>query len=435
MDPKTRNVVALVTIIALVALSWWLFWPLDKKITQGLDITGGVQVILTAKPIGNTTLTEDAMSRTEAILTERVNGLGVSEASVQRQGSDSLLVQLPGIKNSEDALKTLGSTGRLDFVDIRSITTSENLAYGVKVPAGSYDTSAVIVAGSNVKSAGTTVDSKTNQPAVSLDFDKAGAEAWSTYTTQNVGQTIVILLDNVVQSVASIREPITDGSTQISGSFTAAEAKRLSAVLQAGALPVELAPSSTLIVGPTLGGESLKQGLVAGLIGLAMVALFMLVYYRGFGVLSWLSLSTYLSLLLGVVALLSRMGAFALTLPGIAGLVLTVGLAADSSILIFERFKEEVKMGKTYRTAAKSGTRHAIGTSVDADLVTFVSAIVLFIFAIGPVKGFALTLMLGIACDLTVAFLFTRTVVILLAENVIPKAPWLFGLKGGDGDA
>ncbi len=435
MDSKTRNVVALVTIVALVAVSWWLFWPLDEKINQGLDIKGGVQVILTASPIGNTQLTEDSMSRTEAILTERVNGLGVSEASVQRQGNDSLLVQLPGIKNSEDALDALGSTGRLDFVDMRSINTSENLVYGVKLPEGSYDTSGVIVAGSSVKSAGATIDTQSNQPAVSVDFDQEGRDQWGAYTTANVGQYIVILLDNVVQSVAQIREPITDGSTQISGSFSAEEAKRLSAVLQAGALPVDLKPSSTLIVGPTLGGESLRQGLLAGLLGLGLVALFMLVYYRGLGVVSWLSLAVYLSLLFGVVALLSRMGAFALTLPGIAGLVLTVGLAADSSILIFERFKEEVRMGKTYRTAAKSGTRHAIGTSVDADLVTFVSALALFLVAIGPVKGFALMLILGIACDLTVAILFTRTVVVLLAENVIPKAPWLFGLKGGGTDA
>ncbi|KAF0209115.1 MAG: hypothetical protein FD171_756 [Actinobacteria bacterium] len=434
MDSKTRNVVALVTVIALVAVSWWLFWPLDKKITQGLDIKGGVQVILTAKAIGNTALTEDSMTRTEAILTERVNGLGVSEASVQRQGNDSLLVQLPGVKNSQDALAALGSTGRLDFVDQRSIATSETLAYGVKVPAGSYDASSVVVSGASVKTAGTSLDSQ-NLPAVSLEFDKAGTDAWGAYTTANVGQYVVIMLDNVVQSVAQIREPITDGNTQISGTFSAEEAKRLSAVLQAGALPVELTPSSTLIVGPTLGLESLNRGLLAGLIGLGLVALFMLVYYRGFGVLSWLSLATYLSLLFGVVAALSRLGMFALTLPGIAGLVLTVGLAADSSILIFERFKEEVSMGKTYRSAAKSGTKHAIGTSIDADLVTFVSALVLYMVAIGPVKGFALTLMLGITCDLTVAILFTRTAVVLLAENVIPKAPWLFGLKGGEGNA
>ncbi|GAV31545.1 MAG: protein translocase subunit SecD [Coriobacteriia bacterium] len=431
MDDKSKNVLALGIVVVLVALSWWAFWPLDKKISQGLDLKGGLSVILTAEPAPGQPLTEDMMNRAETILTERVNALGVSEASVQRSGADALLVQIPGIKDSREALKTLGSTGRLDFVDARSITTtSVALEYGAVLPEGAYPESAIIVTGANVKTAGVTVD-QSNRPAVSLDFDKQGADAWAKYTTANVGQTIVITLDGVVQSVATIREPITDGRTMISGSFTADEAKRLAAVLQAGALPVKLTPSSTQVVGPTLGQESLKQGLVAGLAGFGLVALFMFAYYRGFGVLSWFSLGAYLSLLFGIIALLSRAGAYALSLPGVAGLVLTVGVAADSSILIFERFKEEVRMGKTFRSAAKSGTRHALITSLNADLVTLVSAIVIFIFAIGPVKGFALTLALGIMCDLFVAFMFTRSVVVLLAESVVSKAPGLFGVKGG----
>ena len=182
MDPKTRNVVALVTIIALVAVSWWLFWPLDKKITQGLDIKGGLSVILTAKPTGNQTLTVDGMDRAETILTERVNALGVSEASVQRQGDRSFLVQIPGIRDSKQALAALGSTGQLVFVDLRSIETSEQLAYGVKVPVGSYDETAVVVSGASVKTAGTSLDSQ-NLPAVSLDFDQEGTDAWGTFTT------------------------------------------------------------------------------------------------------------------------------------------------------------------------------------------------------------------------------------------------------------
>lgn len=432
MDDKSKNVLALGIVLVLVALSWWAFWPLDKKISQGLDLKGGLSVILTAEPAPGQPLTEDMMNRAETILTERVNALGVSEASVQRSGADALLVQIPGIKDSREALKMLGSTGRLDFVDARSITATDVVAleYGAVLPEGAYPESAIIVTGANVKTAGVTVD-QSNRPAVSLDFDKQGADAWSKYTTANVGQTVVITLDGVVQSVATIREPITDGQTMISGSFTAEEAKRLAAVLQAGALPVKLTPSSTQVVGPTLGQESLKQGLVAGLAGFGLVALFMLAYYRGFGVLSWFSLASYLSVLFGVIAMLSRAGAYALSLPGVAGLVLTVGLAADSSILIFERFKEEVRMGKTYRSAAKSGTRHALITSLNADLVTLVSAVVIFMVAIGPVKGFALTLALGIACDLFVAFLFTRSAVILLAESVVPKAPGLFGVKGG----
>jgi len=430
MDPKTRNVVALITIIALVAVSWWLFWPLDKKITQGLDIKGGLSVILTAQPTGTQTLTEDGMDRAETILTERVNALGVSEASVQRQGDRSFLVQIPGIRDSKQALAALGSTGQLVFVDLRSIETSEQLAYGIKVPAGSYDATAVVLSGANVKTAGTSLDSQ-NLPAVSLDFDQEGASAWSTYTTENVGQYVVILLDNVVQSVAQIREPIIDGSTQISGSFTPDEAKRLAAVLQAGALPFALEFSESRVVGPTLGQDSLNMGLVAGLIGLALVGVFMIAYYRGLGVVSVLALAIYGALMLGTLAILSAVGAFSVTLPGIAGLILTIGVAADTSILIFERFKEEVELGKVFRSAAKSGVRHAIGTSIDADIVTLVSAIALYWLAIGPVRGFAFTLILGIFLDLVVALLFTGPIVRILAETVAPKMPALFGLKGG----
>ena len=431
MDPKTRNAVALAVIIVLVAVSFWAFWPLNEKITQGLDIKGGLSVILTAKPTGSEVLTEAGMDRAETILTERVNALGVSEATVQRQGDRSFLVQIPSIKDSKQALAALGSTGQLLFLDARSINTTTQLEYGVIVPEGSYEATGVILTGANVKTAGVTVDSN-NRPAVSLDFDPTGTSAWGTFTTANIGQYVVILLDNQVQSVAQIQDAITDGQTLISGTFTPEEAKRLSAVLQAGALPFALEFSESRVVGPTLGQDSLNMGLVAGLIGLALVGVFMVVYYRGFGVVSALALAIYGALMMGTLAVLSAAGAFSVTLPGIAGLILTIGVAADTSILIFERFKEEVEMGKVYRTAAKSGVRHAIGTSIDADIVTLVSAIALYIFAIGPVRGFAFTLILGIVLDLVVALLFTGPVVRILAETWAPKMPALFGLKGGE---
>ncbi|MGB4592414.1 MAG: protein translocase subunit SecD [Coriobacteriia bacterium] len=431
MDPKTRNAVALAVIIVLVAVSFWAFWPLNEKITQGLDIKGGLSVILTAKPTGSEVLTEAGMDRAETILTERVNALGVSEATVQRQGDRSFLVQIPGIKDSKQALAALGSTGQLLFLDARSINTTTQLEYGVIVPEGSYEATGVILTGANVKTAGVTVDSN-NRPAVSLDFDPTGTSAWGTFTTANIGQYVVILLDNQVQSVAQIQDAITDGQTLISGTFTPEEAKRLSAVLQAGALPFALEFSESRVVGPTLGQDSLNMGLVAGLIGLALVGVFMVVYYRGFGVVSALALAIYGALMMGTLAVLSAAGAFSVTLPGIAGLILTIGVAADTSILIFERFKEEVEMGKVYRTAAKSGVRHAIGTSIDADIVTLVSAIALYIFAIGPVRGFAFTLILGIVLDLVVALLFTGPIVRILAETWAPKMPALFGLKGGE---
>ncbi len=435
MDPKQKNILALALVVVLVGLSWWQFWPLDTKITQGLDIKGGLSVILTAEPTANETLTEDVMTRVSTILTNRVNGLGVSEATVQRQGSDSFLVQLPGVKDSDEALQALQSTGRMDFVPAAAIDTTQTLAYGVQLAEGSYEASAAVITGANVTNAATGIDSLTNQPVVSLGLDDLGTQAWAEYTSSSVGQQVVIVLDGIVQSAPVVNEPILTGDTQISGSFTADEAKRLAAVLQAGALPVNLAFSESRVVGPTLGHDSLTQGLLAGLIGLGLVMIFMALFYRGLGLISWFSLGSFAMIFLGALAVLSRFGAFALSLPGIAGMVLTVGLAADSSILMFERFKEEVRMGKTFRSAAKSSTKHALLTSVDADVVTLVSAMMLYLIAIGPVKGFALTLMIGIAIDLTVAFLFTRPAIILLAESVVAKKPFLFGMKGTDSDA
>ncbi|MEN6429816.1 MAG: protein translocase subunit SecD, partial [Coriobacteriales bacterium] len=315
MDPKTRNAVALAVIAVLVALSFWAFLPLDKKITQGLDIKGGLSVILTAKPTGGEVLTEAGMDRAETILTERVNALGVSEATVQRQGQNSFLVQIPGVKDSKQALKALGSTGQLLFVDARSIDASIQLEYGVVLPKGSYEASGVVLSGSTVKTAGVTVDDG-NRPAVSLEFDQNGTKAWADFTTKNIGQYVVILLDDQVQSVARIQDAITDGRTLISGTFTPEEAKRLAAVLQAGALPFALEFSESRVVGPTLGQDSLAKGLVAGLIGLALVGLYMIAYYRGLGVVSALSLAIYGVLMLGTLAVLSSFGAFSVTLPG-----------------------------------------------------------------------------------------------------------------------
>jgi len=435
MDPKQRNVLSIVAVITLVVIAAVLFWPPQTKIRQGLDIQGGVSVILTAKAPAGEALTEDKMDRAQTVLQARVNALGASEATVQRQGNDAILVQLPGIKNQQQALRALGTTGLLEFVDVASLPASE--AATIKgwdgrspkpeLKAGSYKP---IFTGEVVKNANASVDQQ-GKPEVTLQFDATGTQKWAAYTSSHVGQQVAIVLDRQVQSAPSIREAITGGDTAISGSFTAAQVKELAAILQAGSLPVELTPANTQAVGPTLGQQSLEQGLIAALIGLALVMAFMLVFYRALGAVSWASLLSFSAIFLGVLALLSSFGAYALTLPGIAGIVLTIGVATDSSILIFERFKEEVRLGKTMRSAAKSGSRHAIGTSIDADIVTFVTAFVLFVVAIGPVRGFALTLMIGIVIDLTVAILLTRSVVIMLAESTVSKAPWLFGLKGG----
>ena len=445
MDPKTRNALALAVIVALVGLALWQALPLDTKITQGLDIKGGLSVILTAEPLGTAPLTEDAIERVETILVERVNGFGVSEATVQRQGANAFLIQLPGVRDAREALDLLGKPGKLEFVDLASITDTATLDLATRqieadrsgdttdLPKLDGDTYEPFMTGEVITAAQVTTD-QFNNAAVSISMSKEGTDIWAEVTTRlypTRGQ-ILIVLDGLAKSAPAVQEPILTGDTQITGSFTFDEAKRLAAVLQSGALPVEISIDESRVVGPTLGQDSLRQGLLAALLGLGLVAVFMAVYYRGLGVISWFSLLIFASIFLGVLALLSRLGAFALSLPGIAGMVLTIGLAADSSILQFERFKEEVRLGKTFRSAAKSGTRHAIGTSIDADVVTLVSAAAIYLFAIGPVRGFALTLMIGILIDIVVMTLFTRTAIVLLAESVIAKAPTLFGMKGGD---
>lgn len=437
MDQKQQNVLLVVATVVLLVASWALFWPPGKRITQGLDIQGGLSVILTAQETSDTPVTAAVMDRAELIVINRVNGLGVKEATVQRQGNSSLLIQIPGIKDPEEALGVLGETGRLEFVDVESITDTAALAAiranepDVELKPGTYvpiSVDGVALTGGVVRSASVSQNPQTAEIEVNVSMTSDGAKAWGTYTSRSIGKQVAIVLDGVVKSAPVVRSAITDGQTAISGGFTADEAKRLKTVLETGALPVSLVPEESRVVGPTLGQDSLRQGVIAAVAGLALVCLYVLVFYRGLGLLTVGSLVTFASFFLGVLATMSRAGVFALTLPGIAGIVLTIGLAADSSILILERFREEVRMGKTVRSAANSGSKHGILTSIDADLVTLVSAAALYFVAIGPVKGFALTLMIGIFCDIAMMLLFKRPSLMLLAESVISKAPSLWGV-------
>ena len=402
MDPRQRNLLSMAAVLVLVALAWWQFWPPGEKITQGLDIQGGLSVILAAVETPETPVTDDVMDRAELIVRNRVDRLGASEVTIQRQGADSILVQLPGIANAQEALDALGSTGQLEIRDVVSTDPT----------TGEVVLGEVLLTGDVITAASIGTNPQTNEIEVNVTFDSEGSAAWAEITGARIGQQIAIVLDGNVESAPVVRDRITGGQTTISGNFTPEEARRLQTVLETGALPVSLEFQESRMVGPTLGQDSLRKGVFAALAGLGLVALYLAAYYRGFGVASW----------------------FALSLPGIAGIVLTIGLAADSEILMIERFKEEVRGGKTYRSAARHGTRHAIGTSLDADLVTFVSALMLYMFAIGPVRGFALTLMIGLVIDIFNMVFWSRSVVITLAETVVPKMPWLFGVKGGEAD-
>jgi len=423
MNLRQWNVVALVIVVVLVATSWYLFWPLEQKITRGLDIQGGLSLILTAEETPGTPITEDVMTRAELVVRNRVDGLGAAEASIQRQGASSLLVQLPGIGNADEALDALGTTGRLEIRDVLSVDATGAPVLGE-----------ILMTGDAITDAGISTD-QFGALSVDVTFNPEGTRQWAEITQARIGRQIAIVLDGVVQSAPVVQEAILGGQTSITGNFTAEEANQLQTVLEAGALPVTLEFSEARTIGPTLGQESLSMGLFAILVGVIIVSVYLLVFYRLLGVISLLSIFVFASIFLGVLAVLSTFGWFALTLPGIAGIVLTIGLAADSSILMNERFKEEVAQGKTIRSAAKSSTKSAIGTSLDADLVTLVTALVLYIVAIGPVKGFALTLMIGIICDLIGMFLLKRPLIMILAENVMARAPRLFALPKGSANA
>ena len=436
MDLRQKNLLLFGIAIVLVIGAWLLFWPPQSRITMGLDVKGGLSVILHAQPDEGQVVTADMMDRAEAVIRNRVDGLGVKEASVQRQGTNQLVIQVPGIDDPQAALNILGETGRLEFVDVASITDTATVAAlqagekGVKLIPGTYtviEENGTKMTGEIITDANVAQDG-TGKIVVDVAMNAAGARVWGSYTSSHIGNQVAIVLDGMVKSAPVVNSAITAGKTQISGSFTVDEAKALRTVLISGSLPVTLIKDEALIVGPTLGQDSLQKGVLAGIIGLALVALYIICFYRGLGLIAASALGVFASMFLGVLGLMSLAGVFSLTLPGIAGIVLTIGMAADSSVLIMERIKEEAHNGKSIVAAVDSGSRHGIMTSLDADVVSLVSALVLYLVAVGSVKGFALTLMIGICCDATMMLLYKRPLLILLAKTFV-KAPKFWGIK------
>lgn len=448
-----RNIFTLLGLFVALVLCVVAFTPLNTRITQGLDIQGGLSIIMTAKTDDGSAVTDDQMNSALNIIQNRVNALGASEATVQRQGSDSILVQIPGIDSAEEALQSIGQTGKLEFVDLRDITdetavtairsggvasssetditgrisantTGEGM--GVTLEPGTYT---AFMTGESIENVTIGNQQNSSYYAVDLRLDSTGTEAFSKVSSELVathGQ-IAIVLDGVVQSAPAVQSAITNGQVEITGGYSQAGATALKAVLESGSLPITLEYSQSQVVGPTLGQQSLQAGLYAALFGLALVAVYLIVFYKGLGVITAVNLIVFAVLYLGILAVLSYFDVFALSLAGIAGIVLTIGMAADSSILVLERFKEELRMGRSVKAASISGVRHAIGTSIDADLVTFVSALALFLIALGSVKGFGLTLGLGIICDIITMLAFKAPIIRLLAPKAIASHPGFWG--------
>ncbi|MBP3894629.1 MAG: protein translocase subunit SecD [Atopobiaceae bacterium] len=432
----------LLALLVVLAGCIFAFYPPAERITQGLDIRGGVSVILSATKTDGTSPSAEDMATATAIVQNRVNALGAAETSVQQQGTNSILVQIPGATDAKAAIKTIGQTGHLEFVRLDAIGDADALVRinagteGVKLKEGTYE---AFMDGSSIKSCAVAQasTSATGAFAVNVTLDKQGAETFAEVTRELApthGQ-IAIVLDGVVNSAPAVQNVISDGNVSITGNFTLDEAKALKTVLDSGSLPVTLSYSESRVVGPTLGQDSLRQGVFAIGIGAVIVVAYLFFFYQGLGLLTLGSLAVFGVIYLGLLALLSRMGAFALTLPGLAGVVLTTGSAADSSILVLERFREEIRMGRSVRAATIGGTKEGISTSLDADAVQLVTALALFFMAVGPVKGFGLTTALGILCDLVTMFLFKAPALRLLGLGTIQKHPKFWGIAADMAEA
>lgn len=428
-----RWVSTLVILVVVCGVCVFGFTPVGEKITQGLDIQGGVSVIMTATKSDGSAPTAAHMDTATAIIQSRVNSLGASEATVQKQGDNSILIQIPGATDAEAAVQTIGKTGYLEFVRLDAIGDADALAQlnagkdDVALKKGTYE---AFMDGSSISDV-SIAQGQTGSYAVNLKLNSEGTQKFADVTSElaSTNGRIAIVLDGVVKSSPAVQNAITNGEVSITGNFTLESAKDLETVLDSGSLPVTLTYSESRVVGPTLGQDSLHQGMLAIFGGMAIVIVYLFVFYRGMGLLTMGSLGVFAVIYLGILALLSHYGMFSLSLAGIAGMVLTIGMAADSSILVLERFREEIRMGRSVRSASITGVKHGIGTSVDADMVTLVSAAALFFFSVGQVKGFGLTLGLGIFCDLITMFAFKAPALRLLARGTIQAHPGFWGVS------
>jgi preprotein translocase subunit SecD len=380
---------------------------------------GNNVVRLTVPPAAITERVRQSVEQSIQIVERRINELGTVEPLIQRQGIDRILVQVPGLQDPTRLKELLGKTAKLDFRMVDSTIPPEQATQGRVPPDSEILMSAqppkvpyvikkqVLVSGGDLTDAQPGFDQRTGEPIVTFRFNTSGARKFAQATLENVGQPFAIVLDNEVISAPVIREPITGGSGQISGNFTVQGANDLAILLRAGALPAPLTIIEERTVGPGLGQDSIAAGELASYVGSILVIVFMTLTYRLFGFFANVAVAINVAMIFGVLSLLNA----TLTLPGIAGIVLTVGIAVDSNVLIYERIREELRAGRTAISAIDAGFTRALATILDSNITTFIAAAVLFYIGTGPVRGFAVTLGIGIVTTVFTAFTVTRLIV------------------------
>lgn len=427
-----KKAISIILVILLIA-AWTLSifgMKMDGKqvgrikdnVKLGLDLKGGVYVVLEAQTNLKGAQLKKLMDQTQEVIERRVNAMGMSEPVVTIEGEKKIRVELPGAKNAEEAVKQIGKTAQLKFV------TADGR---------------VILTGSEVKDAGTELDQKSTNGggyAVTLKFNSKGAKSFADITRelatapvkmmnfsgqQYPSNTIFIILDNQIISYPTVSVEIPNGEAIITGRFTSDEATNLAALIRGGSLPVNLKEVETSLVGPTLGMDALTTSILAGIIGIVLIMVFMTGFYRVLGLIANVALALYVLLLIWIIIAFHAV----LTLPGIAGLILSIGMAVDSNVIIFSRIRDEVNNDKTIRVSVKSGFHRAIATVLDSHMTTIIAAIVLYEFGSGSVKGFAATLMIGIILSLFTAVAVTQMLLTTFADSKLLSKKKYLGLK------
>jgi protein-export membrane protein SecD len=371
-----------------------------------------------------------ALQQTREVLNIRLNEFGTTEPSIQVQGTDRILVQLPGVEDVEPWKDRIGSTAKMTFhLPCPEGTVAE--ARRTRPPPGceivepdSPDDFAMLLesrerlSGADLVDAQAAFDSQTNQPIVTFRFNTRGGAIFAELTSANVGRQFAVVLDEKIITAPVIQTPIIQGNGQISGNFTVQSANDLAVLLRAGALPADLTLEEERTVGPSLGQDSIEAGKIAAIIGMAAVIVFMIAVYGLFGIFANIALFANIFLIFGIITMIQA----TLTLPGIAGIVLTIGMAVDANVLIFERIREEVRLGRSAINAVEAGFSRALATILDANITTLIAAAALFALGSGPIRGFAVTLVIGIVTTVFTAFLLTRMIVALWVQAKRPKA-------------
>jgi preprotein translocase subunit SecD len=413
MKNKLGNIIVIIVFSILLGVS--LFYVLkdgvQNSIKLGLDLKGGTQIILKPVEKGTAEITDEAISKAQLIILNRIDKLGISEPLVTRDLNRNIIVQLPGVSDPQRAIEIIGKTAQLEFKILEKMDENNNPVLGPTLMTGDK----LVKSQAGYDSAGKII--------VSMSFTAEGTKEFEKITTENIGKQLAIVLDGEVKSAPRIQSAIS-GDAVIENIGTLDEAKDVALVLQTGALPVNLEIQESQTIGPTLGQDSLQASILAGIIGLILVALYMLALYRGLGLVSLIGLIVYILIFWGILATLKT----PVTLPGIAGVILTIGIAVDANVLIYARIKEEMIKGKSKFVAFSEGFRNALKAIIDSNVTTLITAAALYRFGTGPIRGFAVTLAIGIVISMFTAIVLVRAILFLIVNSRV-ITPGFIGVR------